>query len=193
MTALTIILLVVTMLNSVVLAAVVHQLGLLSLRVQPVPPMAFEEGPQPGDFLNIKDAPWRAPHVEAEPRAGYLIYFFSPTCTLCGQLLSGVRGLARRHVGDVHVMLATEAPEEQAGSYLARRKVDLPLISDERVLRANGIPGVPFTLALDRDGKVVLGGGVNTTEQIDELIEGLVLSDGHAEDRSLKETSDVNT
>lgn len=183
MTLLIAILVVVTVLNTVTVVALVHQVGLLSVRVQPIGALSLEEGPQVGDQLHLTNPPWEGNFGDDEAR-DYLIYLFSPTCNLCGQLLPGLPGLARRLEGTTEIVLATDASEESAVRYLQRRKVFLPLFVDHRLLKANDIPGVPFAVVVDPSGVVKRAGGINTLEQMESLLDSpgytmdLLRSDG---------------
>jgi len=139
------VLLVLVLLLAVVVAAMVRQVGVLTLRLGPRAPLELAaEGPSLGE---------PAPPLDGLARdASELVVFGSPACRLCLELEPGLRALAR--------------------DGLPVRRVD-ELAEPEQFSRWN-VPGTPFVVHV-RDGVAVAKGLVNTLEQVEMLLDAGML------------------
>lgn len=159
-----VVLLVLTALNCLAIVALVRQVGVLHLRLQPVGARATEDGPTRGTTLGfLTDIP-----DPADGARSILFGFFSPTCELCGPLLPAFGTLAR---SGESVVLVTDAERERGVQYLSRKGIDLPLIADGDALTRNRVPGTPYAVVTDRSLRVQTAGVVNSLEQIESLVE----------------------
>lgn len=156
-----------TALNSIAVIALVRQVGLLHLRLRPVPALDREEGPQPGAILSFSPPPG-----ELVPSAERVVLgFFSPTCGVCGPLMPAFQSLASTLSAEEGVVLVTDVDAERARDYLGSKKIRVPVIAEESSFKANGIPGSPYVAVIDRESRVLTRGTVNTLEQIELLLE----------------------
>lgn len=156
-----------TVVNAVALMAVVRQIGLLHLRIKPLPALEGEGGPSPGERLEFRDPLWHAARSEEL----CLVGFFSPTCKHCGPVMPAFQAVARADI-DVAVVLATEAEAHRAAEYLNDKKINgLHVIAEPGCFTRNDIPGAPFAVVVDGTSTVLSSGGVNTLEQVEWLIE----------------------
>lgn len=159
-----------TLLNSVAVIALIRQVGLLHLRVKPVPALEGEGGPSPGDLLSFDAAIRELPGIDAEVER-ILLGFFSPTCALCAPLLPAFRAIAATQGTEEAVALVTDADRERAEEYLQEKRIDLPLIAETDAFKANQVPGAPFAVVSDAEGRVLASGVVNTLENVELLLE----------------------
>jgi thiol-disulfide isomerase/thioredoxin len=131
---------------SVLVVALLRQVGVLHARLQPLGVHPAGEGPDEGEL-----AP-PLPAIDYGAAAATLVTFTSPTCTVCEELAPSLRAL-----------------EEQYGDV---RLVEVSMGADTRpVFSAFAVRSTPYLVAVDREG-VVRGKGVaNSLEQAEELVE----------------------
>lgn len=131
---------------SVLVVALLRQVGVLHARLQPLGVHPAGEGPDEGEL-----AP-PLPAIDYGEAAATLVTFTSPTCTVCEELAPSLRAL-----------------EEQYGDV---RLVEVSMGADTSpVFSAFAVRSTPYLVAVDREG-VVRGKGVaNSLEQAEELVE----------------------
>ncbi|HVM09538.1 MAG TPA: thioredoxin domain-containing protein [Acidimicrobiales bacterium] len=131
---------------TVVVIALLRQVGVLHARLQPLGVHPAGEGPHEGE-----PAP-PLPAVDYSDAAATLVTFTSPTCTVCEQLAPSLRALEAQY-GDV-------------------RLVEIAMNADtSAVFSAFAVRSTPYLVAVDREG-IVRGKGVaNSLEQAEVLVE----------------------
>ena len=131
---------------SVVVVALLRQVGVLHARLQPIGVHPAGEGPEQGE-----PAP-PMPRVAYRDAAATLVTFTSPTCTVCHELAPALRALE--------------------GQYRDVRLVEVAMSDEMRpVFSAFAVRSTPYLVAVDRDG-IVRGKGVaNSLEQAEVLLE----------------------
>jgi methylamine dehydrogenase accessory protein MauD len=168
--------LLVLVLAGVVLA-LVRQLGVLSARIAPVGALATGAGPRHGDaapLLELEDWSGRALRVGGESADGRstLLFFLSPRCPVCKELLPVVGALAESERGWLRVVWASDG--ERAEHAALVREHDLAargfVLSTELAL-AYRVGQLPFAVLVDAAGRVRAAGIVNTREHLESLFE----------------------
>lgn len=126
--------------------ALLRQIGVLHARLRPMGVHFAGEGPE-------RHAPAPAAHLFDYGGAGLtLVAFTSPTCTICAELMPGLRALDKQYKElRVHVLGhdPTTAP----------------------VFAAFNVRSTPYVVAVDRSGVVQARGVANSLEQIEVMIE----------------------
>lgn len=159
----------VTALNSVALIALIRQVGVLHLRLRPLPALTTEEGPVPGTVLTFSRPLSKLDGI-GDFTERILLGFFSPTCGLCGPLLPSFQALEASATEQEAVALVTDAEEERAKEYLQGKKITLSLISEPSAFSSNQVPGAPYSVVCDKNGIVLTAGAVNSLEQLEWLM-----------------------
>lgn len=159
-----------SVLNAIAAIALIRQVGLLHLRLRPVPALQGEDGPSRGMELRFETKPWELASVASEVER-ILIGFFSPTCGICAPLMPAFQSIAHNAPDDETVVLVSDADIERAREYLAEKKVSLPVVAERGALKENRIEGAPFAAVVNRDGVVLAAGGANTLEHLEWLLE----------------------
>ena len=131
---------------SVVVVALLRQVGVLHARLQPLGAHPAGEGPDVGE-----SAP-PVPGVSFADAALTLVAFTSPTCTVCAALAPSLRALDAQYP-DLRVVTVDHA--------------DAPVVFDAFRVRST-----PYVIAVDGDGMVRGKGVVNSLEQAEVLVEG---------------------
>lgn len=158
-------------LNSLAMIGVVRQVGLLHLRLKPVQALKDEDGPAVGSRMNFDSEQWSF-HALPPQTERVIFAFFSPTCSLCGPLIPGLRRLHAEMSSREALALVSDTTRQRAEQYLSSKRAEsLPLVAGDETFKENRIPGAPYIVVTDRAGAVAAAGGVNTLEQIELLVE----------------------
>jgi hypothetical protein len=170
--AFTLLALLVT-LETVVLLGLMRQMGVLSLRINPVPAAEdADAGPTRGSVLAkaTLEPAWNANGFAPFSSDLTLLFFVSPTCGLCTTLLKPLAAVQKSHP-DVGVFLIGEVPAERAADYVDRAGSRLPTFVAPGLFEQWQVRGTPFAAVVDHERHVLGSGVVNTLEQIESLVE----------------------
>ncbi|MGI9591254.1 MAG: methylamine dehydrogenase accessory protein MauD, partial [Myxococcota bacterium] len=154
-----------------------RQIGVLHERVAPAGALAVRGGPAAGEAAPaLEVADWngetvRVGGVDAEGRST-LLFFVSPSCPVCKELLPIVESVARAEARDARVVLASDGLREEHEAFvhlhgLASRRY---LLSTELGL-AYQVGRLPWAVLIGPDGRVQAVGLVNTREHLESLFE----------------------
>jgi hypothetical protein len=158
---------ILCVLNTVAVVALIRQVGVLHLRIQPIAGLTGAGGPGYGDELKL---PSVLSELARRDAARFLVAFVSPTCGICGPLTSSFGRIAKSAGPDTAVLLVIDASEQDASEYVRARGVSfLPYIADRASFNDN-VPGAPWAVVTDGSGKVIISGGVNTLDNIEEML-----------------------
>ncbi|SRR6266487_5448842 len=158
---------VLCLFNTVAVVALIRQVGVLHLRIEPVAGMTGADGPRYGSDLTL---PATVRELARRDAARFLVGFVSPTCGVCGPLTTAFGRIAKSAEAGTAVLLVVDASEQDAAEYLRSRRAGfLPYLADSTSLSAN-VPGSPWAVVTDGSGKVIVSGGVNTLENVEEML-----------------------
>jgi methylamine dehydrogenase accessory protein MauD len=160
-----------------VVAALVRQVGVLYERVAPAgalmlprslvvgesaPPIAVEELAGPARTIG-------AAHPD---RRSTLVFFLSPTCPVCKQLLPALRSIARAEAAWLDVVLASDGPRAEHEAFVAgERLTEFPYVLSTPLGVAYRVGKLPYAVLLDGEGVVRAAGLVNSREHLESLFE----------------------
>jgi len=125
--------------------ALLRQVGVLHARLRPIGVHPAGEGLEPGSA---------APAVPDHDYAAIdltLVAFTSPTCTICADLMPGLKAMAEQY-SDVAVRVVDYAPETTT------------------TFLAFNVASTPYLTAVDRNGTVQGRGVANSVEQAEILV-----------------------
>jgi thiol-disulfide isomerase/thioredoxin len=172
-----------TAVNSLVLLALVRQVGILLLRVGQVVP-ANANGLSPGMSLDI---PALVATVGPEDTRQKLLVFVTAECGACRSIVPAANEVARRYA-EIDVSFVADSIEEEARAWGQTMGLQPRIIATSGILKDFGIPGTPYACVLDDSFHVLKAGGVNHLDHLETLIHscspisperhGAMLSDG---------------
>jgi hypothetical protein len=158
---------ILCLLNAVAVVALIRQVGVLHLRIRPVPGMQGGGGPVYGSELALPDA---LSELTGRKAGRFLVGFVAPTCGICGPLTTAFGQIAKTSDSDTAILLVVDAGEQDAKDYVQARGVSsLPYIADSASFSAN-VPGAPWAVVTNDAGVVVASGGVNTLDNVEEML-----------------------
>ena len=160
-----------------VVVALVRQIGVLYERVAPAGALMVSRGPAVGD---------RAPLVAAAALAGgvrevggvradgrsTLLFFLSPTCPVCKELLPALRAIGREESAWLDLVLASDGPRAEHETFARRERLDdLPYLLSAPLGVTYEVGKLPYAVLIDGAGVVRAKGLVNTREHLESLLE----------------------
>jgi methylamine dehydrogenase accessory protein MauD len=158
-------------------AALARQIGVLYERVAPAGALMAGRGPRVGET---------APVVHAEAMAGgtqavgggrgdgrsTLLFFLSPTCPVCKELLPALRSVARRERGWLDVVLASDGPRAEHEPFVRREGLEaFPYLLSAPLGITYEVGRLPYAVLLDGAGVLRAKGLVNSREHLESLFE----------------------
>jgi methylamine dehydrogenase accessory protein MauD len=166
--------------------ALARQIGVLHERISPVGALALGQGPQPGE---------QAPRFAARSLAGTaiaigsprtdrrdtMIFFVSPTCPVCKQLLPTAQRFAEAEAVDL--LLVGDGDEGDHRAMAKRFGVDpADFVVDGEVARGYRVGKLPYAVLVDGSGTIVSQGLVNTREHLESLMAPRETGFAHVQD-----------
>ena len=168
---------VVVVLLAGVVAALVRQIGVLYERVMPAGALMTGRGPAVGEAAPVVHAEALAGPVRAVggPRAdgqSTLLFFLSPTCPVCKELLPALRSVARAERDWLEVVLASDGPRAEHEAFVREARLDgFPYLLSPGLGITYQVAKLPYAVLLDAAGAVRARGLVNTREHLESLFE----------------------
>lgn len=158
---------ILSVLTAVAVVALIRQVGVLHLRIRPVAGVTGAGGPDYGDALAM---PAPLAELAGRPASRFLVGFVSPSCQVCGPVTSAFGRIARTSGAGTAVLLVVDSSQQAAEAYIRGKGVGfLPYIADAAAFGGN-VPGAPWAVVTDGAGKVIVSGGVNTLDNIEEML-----------------------
>lgn len=173
-----------TVANSILLVAMMRQVGVLHQRVPPTGPGSV--GPESGtSFKRLDLSPVPGTSMDGFGTAPVTVLaYVTPSCGLCeripGFLEAYIAAAPAHERALISFAFATDAPEFEAIRFREQHDGGIPLVCHPRLVEHYELAGVgaPYLLALaniegSEGGEQLLlaGGIVNTLEQLEDLIE----------------------
>jgi hypothetical protein len=164
----TVLLAILTAVDSVVVIALIRQVGLLHLRIGGQDERPPPRGPQPGSRLALDPALGVA--GDGPPPDLVLLGFVRPSCGSCTAALPAFTAAAAGLAGNERALLVSDADEAGTRAYLAEHGVDLPLAVGPHLLTANGIRAIPYAVVADGAGNVLAAEVALSTGQLEAVL-----------------------
>ena len=158
---------VLSVLTAVAVVALIRQVGVLHLRIQPVAGVTGAGGPPYGARLELPAGVAELARRRAER---FLVGFLSPTCGVCSPLTGAFGRIARSAGTD------TGGPpghrRKPAGGRRLRPRPGrgLPALCGRPCELCRQRARSPWAIVTDESGKVIVSGGVNTLDHIEEML-----------------------
>jgi methylamine dehydrogenase accessory protein MauD len=162
---------------SLVVLALVRQLGVLHARTAPAGALVLGARLRAGEAVPRQDVTDLAGRVHAlgAPRAdgrGTLLFFVSPSCPVCKELLPALRALAADERARVEVLLASDGPRAEHEAFVRAERLErFPYLLSPGLGIALGVAKLPYAVLIDAGGVLRSHGLVNSREQLDSLFE----------------------
>lgn len=174
-----------------------RQVGVLHERIAPVGALALSKGPTVGEAapnVAVESLTGRLTRIgAADPSAptapSRLLFFLSPRCPVCKNLLPTIQRLAAAQ--NAELIYASDGLEEDHAAYAREQGLDPDryFVSTELGLRYQ-IAKLPYAVLIDAAGTIRAQGIVNTREHVESLFEAEALGVATLQDY-LRDTATV--
>jgi len=154
--------------------ALARQIGVIHERLTPVGALTMDHGPKVGETAPVFTLPKLG---GGEIRLGggtgrsQLLFFLSPTCPVCKQLLPVLRSLIEHERPSLDVVLASDgALEEHQRFYVREKLAPFPYVLSTDLGMTFRVSKLPYAVVIGPRGLISAKGLVNNREQIESLL-----------------------
>jgi methylamine dehydrogenase accessory protein MauD len=164
---------------SVLVFALVRQIGVLHERVAPAGALMGSQGPrvgEPAPVLQIDDWSGRRVTVGGTDDDGKstLLFFLSPTCPVCKTLLPVLDSVERSEQRWLRLVLASDGPRAEHEAFVRQWRLDArPYVLSAVLGLTYQVGKLPYAVLIDAAGLIRAKGLVNTREHIESLFEAM--------------------
>jgi methylamine dehydrogenase accessory protein MauD len=162
---------------SLVVLALVRQVGVLHERITPVGALMLAKGLKVGELapaLTVADLADRPLRVGA-PRAdglSTLVMFVSPTCPVCKALLPVLKSSCRSEQSWLEIVLASDGDLANQREFVAEHGLEtFPYVVSAALGMTYQVNRLPFAVLIDPDGVLCARGLINSREHLESLFE----------------------
>ena len=168
---------VLVLVLATVILVMLRQIGVLYERVSPMGALMDNAGPQVGE-----PSPRFTPRSLTGPgiavggagARAQLVFFLSPTCPVCKQLLPVLTSIRTDEKAWLDVVLASDGDEARHSEFIRRQKLGaFPYVLSSDLGMTYRVQRLPFAVLTDAAGIVRAKGLVNNREQLESLFNAL--------------------
>ncbi|WP_293900638.1 methylamine dehydrogenase [Phenylobacterium sp.] len=160
-----------------VIVVMLRQIGVLYERISPMGALMDSAGPRVGE----PSPRFLPPSLTGPPIAiggatarAQLVFFLSPTCPVCKQLLPVLNSIRTDEKAWLDVVLASDGDEAKHRDFIRRRRLTaFPYVLSSELGMAYRVQRLPFAVLTDKGGVVRAKGLVNNREQLESLFSAL--------------------
>jgi len=162
---------------SLVVFALVRQIGVLHDRIAPTGALMLAKGltvGEPAPIVAVTDLDGVSRTVGGERADGRntLVMFVSPTCPVCKVLLPVLKSSARTEHAWLDILLASDGDVAKQTEFRRQHGLaPLPYILSPTLGIAYQINRLPYAVLLDEHGAVLARGLINSREHLESLFE----------------------
>lgn len=162
---------------SLLLLAVVRQIGVLHQRIQPAGALTISQGVKAGERapeLRLKTLDGEMLVLGGEQRSSRstLIMFVAPDCPVCAMLIPAVKAIAAQEAGWLRVVFASDGDAAQHRIFRQQKGLSgYPYVVSMELGLAFEVAKLPYAVLLDENGVLVAQGLTNTREHLESLFE----------------------
>jgi methylamine dehydrogenase accessory protein MauD len=162
---------------SVVVLALIRQVGVLHERIAPAGALMLAKGLKIGELapvLGVTDLNDRALTIGGRRSDGLssLVMFVSPTCPVCKALLPVLTTSRRSEASWLAITLASDGELASQREFVAAQRLEaFPYVVSAPLGMAYQVSRLPFAVLLDETGVLRARGLINSREHLESLFE----------------------
>ena len=174
-TAVIILLLAVVALGVVVLS-LARQIGVLYERIAPAGALAVNRTVKAGEqapALSVKTIDEQLLHIGGADKRATLLFFLSPDCPICKQLLKPLKSAAKAEKDWLDVVLASDGDNaNEHKAFIEREGLgQFPYVLSEALGKTYGVSKLPYGVLIDDNQQIAALGIINSREHLESLFE----------------------
>ena len=162
---------------TVVVYALMRQIGVLHERIAPVGALMLAKGLKVGELapeIDVEDLSGRALRVGGIRAAGtsLLVMFVSPTCPVCKALIPVLKSSRKSELSRVDIILASDGDRAEQQAYVeSQRLTDFRYVVSAPLGISYQVSRLPYAVLLDAQGVLRARGLINSREHLESLFE----------------------
>ena len=154
--------------------ALARQVGILHERLTPVGALTMDHGPkvgEPAPVFTLSKLGGGEIRIGATAGRSQLLFFLSPTCPVCKQLMPILRSLSAHEAASLEVVLASDgALEEHQRFYVREKLAPFPYVLSTDLGMTFRISKLPYAVLIGPNGVISAKGLINNREQLESLL-----------------------
>jgi methylamine dehydrogenase accessory protein MauD len=154
--------------------ALARQVGILHERLTPVGALTMDHGPkvgEPAPVFTLSKLGGGEIRIGATAGRSQLLFFLSPTCPVCKQLMPVIRSLSGHEGARLDVVLASDgALEEHHRFYVREKLAPFPYVLSADLGMTFRISKLPYAVLIGPNGVISAKGLINNREQLESLV-----------------------
>jgi methylamine dehydrogenase accessory protein MauD len=154
--------------------ALARQVGILHERLAPVGALTMDHGPKVGEPAPVFTLPKIGGgdvRIGANAARSQLLFFLSPTCPVCKQLLPVLRSLSEHERASLDIVLASDgALDEHQRFYVREKLAPFPYVLSTDLGMTFRISKLPYAVVIGPGGVISAKGLINNREQLESLL-----------------------
>lgn len=161
---------------TVIVFALVRQIGVLYERVAPAGALSINKQLKVGqtapelDVINLKNQ--QTLHIAGPSKAQkcQLLFFVSPTCPMCKSLIGIAKSIAKEESKWVDLVFASDGNDDEIGQFIeAQGLTQSNFVNSDLLGKSYGVAKLPYAVLIDEAGTLQAMGIVNSREHIESL------------------------
>jgi methylamine dehydrogenase accessory protein MauD len=154
--------------------ALARQVGILHERLTPVGALTMDHGPkvgEPAPVFTLARLGGGEIRIGATAGRSQMLFFLSPTCPVCKQLMPVLRSLSEHEGPSLDVVLASDGALEEHQRFYAREKLaPFPYVLSTDLGMTFRISKLPYAVLIGPNGVISAKGLINNREQLESLV-----------------------
>ncbi|UJF24225.1 redoxin domain-containing protein [Suttonella sp. R2A3] len=176
LTTAVIILFVAVIALGVLVFSLARQIGVLYERIAPAGALAVNKSVKAGEqapAISVKTIDEEVLSIGAAGNRATLMFFLSPDCPICKQILKPLKSAAKAESGWLDVILASDGDNlGEHRAFIERESLEAyPYVLSEALGKTYGVSKLPYGVLIDEQQQIVALGIINSREHLESLFE----------------------
>ncbi|KJY82785.1 methylamine dehydrogenase [Vibrio galatheae] len=167
---------VVVIVQSLVIYALLRQVGILFERVAPAGALAMNQKLEVGQKapeMSLQTINKKLVEIGGNKSGkSQLVFFLSPDCPVCKTLLPALKSASKHEDQWLEVVLASDGNKVDHQAFVERYQLErFPYVVSELLGKNFGVSKLPYAVLMDEQGSIASMGIINSREHLDSLFE----------------------
>ncbi|MBV1841570.1 MULTISPECIES: redoxin domain-containing protein [Photobacterium] len=167
---------IVVIAQSLIIYALLRQVGILFERVAPAGALAMNQKLEVGQKapeMSLQTINKKLINIGgSQSGKSQLVFFLSPDCPVCKTLLPALKSASKHESEWLDVVLASDGDKVDHQSFIDRSQLSaFPYVVSELLGKSFGVSKLPYAVLLDEKGMIASMGIINSREHLDSLFE----------------------
>lgn len=186
---------VVVIVQSLIIYALLRQVGILFERVAPAGALAMNQKLEVGQKapeMSVQTLDKKLVEIGGNKSGkSQLVFFLSPDCPVCKTLLPALKSASKHEAKWLDVVLASDGNKVDHQAFIERYQLErFPYVVSELLGKNFGVSKLPYAVLMDEKGSIASMGIINSREHLDSLFEAKERSVASIQDFMQGKTTD---